>query len=125
MEIIILIVTNILAPIITGIATWLMAKKKYNAEVDNTVISNMKQSLEFYKALSDDNKARLEDIQAKNARLEQEISELKTKLVELSMSICLDLSCKYRAYNKSAKNEYTKKGKKAKVSTEKEDSVNK
>lgn len=106
MEIIILIITNILAPIITGIATWLMAKKKYNAEVDNTIISNMHQSLEFYKALSDDNRARLEDIQAKNAQLELEVSELKTKLMELSLSICLDLSCKYRIYNNSMKNKH-------------------
>jgi hypothetical protein len=49
MEITILIITNILAPVITGFASWLMAKKKYNSEVDNTVIGNMKESLEFYK----------------------------------------------------------------------------
>lgn len=112
MEIIILIVTNILAPIITGVATWLMAKKKYNAEVDNTVISNMKQSLEFYKALSDDNTARLEDIQVKNNELQAEISELKTKLMELSLSICLDLSCKYRVLSNSVKNKSVAKQKK-------------
>lgn len=104
MEVVILIITNILAPIVTGIATWLMAKKKYNAEVDNTVISNMKQSLDFYKALSDDNKSRLLDVQAKNAQLEKEISELKTKLMELSLSICLDLSCQYRKLSNSTRN---------------------
>lgn len=104
MEIIILIVTNILAPVITGIITWLLAKKKYNAEVDNTVISNMHQSLEFYKALSDDNRARLEDVQAKNAKLEQEVSELKSKVMELTLSICLDLSCQYRMLGNSARN---------------------
>jgi len=49
MEITILIITNILAPVITGFASWLMAKKKYNSEVDNTVIENMRNSLEFYK----------------------------------------------------------------------------
>lgn len=49
MEITVLIITNILAPIITGFASWLMAKKKYYSEVDSTVIANMKESLEFYK----------------------------------------------------------------------------
>jgi len=66
MEIIILIITNILAPIITGFATWLMAKKKYYSEVDSTVIANMKESLDFYKQLSDDNKERLAEVLIKN-----------------------------------------------------------
>jgi len=66
MEITVLIITNILAPLITGFASWLMAKKKYYSEVDNTVIENMKNSLEFYKQLSDDNRERLSAILEKN-----------------------------------------------------------
>ena len=66
MEITILIITNILAPVVTGFASWLMAKKKYNSEVDNNVIENMKKSLEFYKQLSDDNRERLSRILDKN-----------------------------------------------------------
>ena len=96
MEIIILIITNILAPVITGFATWLMAKKKYNSEVDNTVIGNMKESLEFYKQLSDDNRARLTEVLTKNDQLEKEVSELKTQMLNLTMSICMDLTCKHR-----------------------------
>jgi hypothetical protein len=66
MEITVLIITNILAPIITGFASWLMAKKKYYSEVDSTVIANMKESLEFYKQLSDDNRERLKEVLDKN-----------------------------------------------------------
>lgn len=100
MEITVLIITNILAPIITGFATWLMARKKYNSEVDNTVIGNMKESLEFYKQLSDDNKERLAEVLRKNDQLEKEISDLKNKLLELTLNICMDLTCKGRIYNK-------------------------
>lgn len=100
MEIIILITTNILAPIITGFATWLMAKKKYNSEVDNTVIGNMKASLEFYKQLSDDNRARLSEVLKKNEQLEKELSDLRTQVLTLTMNICMDLTCRNRILQK-------------------------
>lgn len=96
MEITILIITNILAPIITGFASWLMAKKKYYSEVDSTVIANMKESLEFYKQLSDDNRERLKEVLDKNDLLEKEISELKSQMLKLAMNICMDLTCRNR-----------------------------
>lgn len=96
MEITILIITNILAPIITGFASWLMAKKKYYSEVDSTVIANMKESLEFYKQLSDDNKERLKEVLDKNDKLEKEVSELKSQMLKLAMNICMDLTCRNR-----------------------------
>ena len=100
MEITILIITNILAPVITGFASWLMAKKKYYSEVDSTVIANMKESLEFYKQLSDDNRERLKEVLDKNDQLEKEISELKTQMLKLAMNICMDLTCKNRILEK-------------------------
>lgn len=100
MEIIILIITNILAPIITGFATWLMAKKKYYSEVDSTVIANMKESLDFYKQLSDDNKERLSRILEKNEQLEKELSDLRTQVLNLTLNICMDLTCKNRILSK-------------------------
>lgn len=96
MEITVLIITNILAPIITGFASWLMAKKKYYSEVDSTVIANMKESLEFYKQLSDDNRERLKEVLGKNEQLEKEVSELKSQMLKLAMNICMDLTCKNR-----------------------------
>ena len=104
MEIIILIITNILAPVITGFATWLMAKRKYNSEVDNTVIENMKNSLEFYKQLSDDNRERLSRVLEKNEQLEKEVSDLKSQVLNLAMNICIDLTCKRRIFNDQKEN---------------------
>lgn len=96
MEIIALVITNILAPIITGVVTWALAKKKYNSEVDQTLISNMKDSLDFYKQLSDDNRDRLTEMLKKNEDLEKEISELKSQVITLTMNICMDLTCANR-----------------------------
>ena len=96
MEIIALIVTNILAPIITGIVTWLLAKRKYNSEVDNNLINNMKESLEFYKSLSDDNKARLDEVLRKNELMEKEIIQLRGQVYDLMNSICYNVTCQLR-----------------------------
>ena len=93
-EIIVLVISNIVAPIVTGIVTFLQTKKKYYTEVNTTMIDNMKESLEFYKTLSDDNK--LNEMIEKNSYLEKELSELKSQMLTLTMNICLDLTCKRR-----------------------------
>ena len=48
-----------ISTIISGLATWFFTRKKYNSEVDNNLIQNMKESLDFYRKLSDDNRERL------------------------------------------------------------------
>lgn len=87
---------GVLTSVISSLVTWLLAKKKYNAEVDNNVIQNMQQSLNFYKELSDDNKERLTEVLEKNQKLEDDVSELRKQMLNLTMKICLDLSCKHR-----------------------------
>lgn len=96
--------------IITGVLgiganfiTWILTKKKYNTEVDKTLIENMEESLEFYKTLSNDNKERLDkmldenkEIIKQNDDLRREISSLKTQLINIMASICVDLTCKLR-----------------------------
>lgn len=86
--------------------SWFLARKKYNSEVDNNLIKNMQESLEFYRKLSDDNKERLEELLKKNEelekldeKLEEEIRELKTQMFNLMSQICLDLTCKVRQKN--------------------------
>lgn len=103
MEITVLIITNILAPIVTGFASWLMAKKKYYSEVDSTVIANMKESLDFYKQLSDDNRERLAEVLRKNDFLEKEISDLRAQMLNLTLNICMDLTCKNRILQNEVK----------------------
>lgn len=73
------IIGGIVTTIASSFVSWFFAKRKYNAEVDNNLIINMKESLEFYKALADDNKVRLESVLQENAELRKEIHELRTE----------------------------------------------
>lgn len=72
---------------ITGFTTWLLSKKKYNAEVNHDEIANMKESLEFYKSLSESNQRTLTEILNKseelantNIKLLIEVQNLKAQL---------------------------------------------
>lgn len=60
---------GIVSSIISGWASWIFARKKYNSEVDGNLIENMQKSLEFYENLSDDNKDRLDKALEDNANL--------------------------------------------------------
>lgn len=83
----------------SGFTAWFFARKKYNSEVDNNLIKNMQDSLEFYKKLSDDNKSRLEEVLRRNDNLEEEVKELRQQVMGLMTSICTDLSCQIRKGN--------------------------
>ena len=61
------ILGGVITSIVSGFASWFFTKRKYNAEVDNNLIGNMQESLEFYKTLADDNKQRLEEVLQENA----------------------------------------------------------
>lgn len=73
-----------ISTIVSGFVSWFFAKRKYNAEVDNSLITNMQESLEFYKTLADDNKVRLEAVLQENANLRREVNEMREKLVALT-----------------------------------------
>lgn len=83
----------------SGFTAWFFARKKYNSEVDNNLINNMQDSLEFYKKLSDDNKSRLDEVLKRNDNLEEEVKELRQQVMSLMTSICTDLSCQIRKGN--------------------------
>ena len=87
---------GVVTTIVGSWTSYFFTRKKYYSEVDSTVIENMKQSLEFYTKLSDDNKARLEEALKRNEQLEGEIRELRKQVNELMMSICYDLTCSAR-----------------------------
>ena len=59
----------------------------------------MKESLDFYRQLSDDNKSRLEEVLKRNDELEEEVKKLRDQMFTLMSQICLDLSCKIRQRN--------------------------
>ena len=83
----------------SGFTAWFFARKKYNSEVDNNLINNMKESLDFYKKLSDDNKERLNEVLKRNENLGEEVKELRQQVMTLMASICTDLSCQIRKGN--------------------------
>lgn len=87
---------GIITTVISGWTSWFFARRKYNSEVDNNLIENMQQSLEFYRKLSDDNKNRLDEVLKRNAELEQEIRDLRKQMFSLMNSICTDLTCQLR-----------------------------
>lgn len=94
---------GVLSTIASGFTSWFFTKKKYYAEVDTTLINNMKESLEFYKALVEDNKQRLEEVLERNKilekrddDLEQEVKQLKNQMFNLMGQICLNLQCEIR-----------------------------
>lgn len=96
---------GIITTVISGWTSWFFARRKYNSEVDNNLIENMQQSLEFYKKLSDDNKNRLDEVLKRNAELEQEMKDLRKQMFSLMNSICTDLTCQLRKRNLNLFNE--------------------
>ena len=83
---------GLLTTVVSGLTSWIFARKKYNSEVDHNLIENMENSLEFYKKLSDDNRTRLEEMAERNKTLEAEIQELKKQMLNLTMNICMNLT---------------------------------
>lgn len=96
---------GIITTVISSWTSWFFARRKYNSEVDNNLIENMQQSLEFYKKLSDDNENRLDEVLKRNAELEQEIRDLRKQMFSLMNSICTDLTCQLRKRNLNLFNE--------------------
>lgn len=78
------IIGGVITTVASSFVSWFFAKRKYNAEVDNHLITNMQESLEFYKTLADDNKVRLEAVLQENAALRREVNEMRDKLVALT-----------------------------------------
>lgn len=72
---------------VSGFASWFFTKKRYNAEVDNNLIHNMQESLEFYKHLADDNKHRLDEVLNENAELRSEVGELRNQVARLTAAL--------------------------------------
>lgn len=87
---------GLLTSIISSWTTWFLARRKYNSEVDLNLVEKMEKSLEFYKSLSDDNKNRLEEITERNNELEKEVQELRKQVLNLTMNICMNLTCSHR-----------------------------
>lgn len=120
-ELIISGIVTVVTTTIGSVVTYLVTRKKYKAEVDNNVISNMDDSLEFYKKLSDDTNKRLDDILKKNNELiasneslEKEVKQLKVTVDDLTVRLSkyekINSQNKKRIYRKNNKNNNLNKG---------------
>ena len=87
---------GLLTTVVSAVTSWIFARKKNNSKVNHNLIEHMENSLEFYKKLSDDNRTRLEEMAERNKTLEAEIQELKKQMLNLTMNICMDLTCANR-----------------------------
>lgn len=109
---------GIVSTIVSGWTSWFFTRKKYNSEVDNSVIANMKESLDFYKQLSDDNRERLEEVLRRNEQLEKEIQQLRTQVFELMTNLCYNMGCALR--EKEPRKNNQKKNKKNETESRKD-----
>lgn len=80
---------GIVTTIVSGWTSWFFARKKYNSEVDSQVITNMKESLEFYKHLSDDNKERLTQVLEQNKEILEQNAQLLEQNAKLESEVAL------------------------------------
>ena len=78
---------GIVTTIASSFVTWLFSRKKYNAEVSHDEIINMKESLEFYKDLSESNQRTLTEILNKSEELANANIKLLIEVQNLKMQV--------------------------------------
>lgn len=86
-EFLVTLATALTSSGVTGFFTWLFARRKYNSEVDSQVINNMKESLDFYKALTDYSKERIDEVLKQNKEILKQNSELLIQNAELKAEV--------------------------------------
>lgn len=107
-------VVGLFCTLLSSIITFLLTKKRYNAEVDSQQIENMNKSFDLYKNMMEENfnaqNKKLENIksessekikalQSENSELRQQVSQLQMQMINILGSICLDSTCKLRKAN--------------------------
>ena len=95
-DVIITAIIGVCTTAASSLITWLFSKRKYNAEVDNNVISNLQQSVETYKIIVNDLNERL-DFYIKLAEdNKNEMFKVKNVLYSVINKSCTDASCTKR-----------------------------
>lgn len=92
---------GLLTTVVSGWTSWFFARKKYNTEVDKNYIDNLGKGLETYDSIISHNKAEIEYLMKENEDLRKEVAELRKQLLNLTMNICMDLTCANRVREKS------------------------
>ena len=87
---------GLVSTIVSGWVSWIFARKKYNTEVDSNYRKNLQEALATYDSIIAHNKTEIEHLMKKNDLLEKEVSELRKQMLNLTMNICMDLTCANR-----------------------------
>lgn len=78
---------TLLTLIVSNWITWFLSRKKYNSEVDGTLIKNLQESLAFYTKVCDDNQRRLEENLVKIKQQDDTIELLRKQVEELKNQV--------------------------------------
>lgn len=95
-EVIITAIIGVCTTAASSLVTWLFSKRKYNAEVDNNVISNLQQSVETYKIIVNDLNERLNFYIKLAEDNKTEMFKVKNVLYSVINKSCTDASCTKR-----------------------------
>lgn len=83
---------------IGSLVSWLLAKRRYNSEVDSNEIENLKKSLEFYERIVQDNNEKLQ-FYIKLAKANRvEVYRVKGIVYRIFNNACTDNSCIKRVF---------------------------
>lgn len=86
----------IVPSVVASFVTYILTKKKYNSEVRISEIQEMKESLEFYRTMADDNKKRLDEYLEIAEANRMEIRSLREGIEQLIKHSCVDSKCRKR-----------------------------
>lgn len=95
---------GIVASIVSGWTSWIFARRKYNTEVDHNYIENLRKGLETYDSIIAHNKTEIEYLMRENTELRNEVAELRKQMLNLTMNICMDLTCTNRLREQAKRN---------------------
>lgn len=89
---------GVVTTFISGFVSWFFTRRKYNTEVNSNEIANLKESLDFYKKIVEDNNKKLQfyiDLAETNRK---EVYRLKGVVYRLLNNSCLDNGCLERKF---------------------------
>lgn len=76
--------------------SWFFTRKKYSTEVDHNYIENLGEGLKTYDSIISHNRTEIEYLMKDNEDLRREVAELRKQVLNLTMNICMDLTCARR-----------------------------
>lgn len=93
---IIITIIGVISTALSGWMSWFFTRKKYNSEVDSNYIKNLQEALKTYDNIIENNRDEINELMKKNDQLREEVSDLRKQLLNLTMNICMDLTCIHR-----------------------------